>query len=132
MHKSLKTALVALALAGGATLASAPARAQEFGVGIGPDGGIGFSYDSGGYCDEWGCPDDFWDLPVYYGPVYWGGYWYDGPLYYRDWYGRRQFWIRGAWHFDEWRGAHPSWWRSGRIGPALGMTYYQSHGFGGR
>ena len=30
---------------------------------------ISFSSDPGGYCDDWGCPDDFWDLPVFYGPV---------------------------------------------------------------
>src|SRR5579872_284567 len=96
-------ALTALVLAGTAVIAT-PASAQSFGLGFGPGGGITFSYDSGGYCDSFGCPDDFWDMPVFYGPVFWNGAWYDGPVYYRDWYGRRQYWIHGAWRFDEWRG----------------------------
>ena len=106
--------------------------------GYGPDasyarqGGIGFSYESGGYCDQWGCPDDYWDMPVYYGPVFFGDEWFNGPVYFRDWYGRRQFWIHGGWHFDEWRGPRPSWWHAGRVGPALGLNFYQSHGFHGR
>jgi hypothetical protein len=102
------------------------------GYGYYPPGGVTFSYDSGGYCDQWGCPDAFWDLPVYYGPVFFGGAWYDGPLYYRDWYGQRQYWLHGGWHFDEWRGPRPSWWHAGRIGPALGMNFYMDHGFHGR
>ena len=33
-----------------------------------------------GYCDPYyGCPDDFYDLPLYYGQVYWGDSWYPGP-----------------------------------------------------
>lgn len=113
-------------------MAAMPASAQSFGLGFGPNGGISFSYDSGGYCDAFGCPDDFWDMPVYYGPVFWQGDWYDGPLYYRDYFGRRQFWIHGGWRYDEWRGPHPGWWREGRYGPALGMDFYRSHGFHGR
>ena len=131
MRISFKTALAALVVAGGAAIA-APASAQSFGLGIGPNGGLTFSYDSGGYCDDYGCPNDFWNMPVYYGPVFWGGYWYDGPLYYRVWRGQRQYWIRGAWRFEDWRGPRPGWWRPGRIGPALGMDYYRSHGFHGR
>ena len=131
MRSSIKTALAALVVAGGAAVA-APASAQSFGLSVGPNGGIGFSYDSGGYCDAWGCPDDFWNMPVYYGPVFWGGYWYDGPLYYRVVYGQRQYWIHNGWRYDEWRGPRPGWWRPGRIGPALGMEYYRDHGFHGR
>jgi hypothetical protein len=97
-----------------------------------PPGGIGFSYDSGGYCDAWGCPDDYWDMPIFYGPVFFGGTWYDGPVYYRDGYGGRQFWIHGGWHGDEWRGPRPNWWHAGRVGPALGVNFYRSHGFQGR
>ncbi len=126
-----KGVLAALALGTAATAAAAPAKAQDFGVTVGPHGGIGFSYDSGGYCDDQGCPDDFWDMPVYYGPVFWDGQWFDGPVYYRDWYGRRQFWIDGGWRFDQWRGPHPGWWREGRYGPALGPDFYRSHGFHG-
>src|ERR1051326_3090948 len=117
MRYGWKAAMAAIALAGGAALAT-PASAQSFGLGIGPNGGVTFSYDSGGYCDDWGCPGDFWNLPVYYGPVFWNGYWYDGPLYYRDWFGRRQFWIHGGWRYDEWRGPGPDRWRAGRLGPA--------------
>jgi hypothetical protein len=130
MKTAWKAALGVLAFAG-ATVAT-PAAAQSFGLGFGPQGGISFSYDSGGYCDQWGCPDDFWDMPLYYGPVFWGGEWYDGPVYYRDWYGRRQFWLHGAWRFDEWRGPHPNWWREGRFGPALGENFYRNNGFHGR
>lgn len=106
----------------------------DYGYGYGylPQGGIGFSYDSGGYCDAFGCPNDYWDLPIYYGPVYFGGSWYDGPVYYRDRHGRRQYWIHGGWHDDEWRGPRPRWWHEGRYGPALGRQFYRSHGFGGR
>jgi hypothetical protein len=131
MKISWKTAVAALALTAGAT-AALPASAQSFGLGFGPRGGINFSYDSGGYCDQFGCPDNFWDMPVYYGPVFWRGDWYDGPVYYREAFGHRQFWIHGDWRNDEWRGPHPGWWREGRYGPPLGVDYYRSHGFHGR
>ena len=96
-----------------------------------PPGGVPYDYDSGGYCDEWGCPDDYYDLPVYYGSVYYGGSWFNGPLYYRDWGGGRQFWVHGGWHSDGWRGPRPSWYREGRYGPALGRSFYGSNRFGG-
>jgi hypothetical protein len=131
MKTCWKGALAALAFAGAAAAATAPVHAQSFGLTFGPRGGIGFSFNSGGYCDDIGCPGDFWDMPVYYGPVFWEGQWYDGPLYYRDGYGRRQFWIHGDWRFDEWRGPHPGWWREGRYGPPLGADYYRQHGFHG-
>jgi hypothetical protein len=131
MKNYWKMAAAALALTAGAT-AAIPASAQSFGLGFGPRGGISFSYDSGGYCDQFGCPDDFWDMPVFYGPVFWHGDWYNGPVYYREAFGHRQFWIDGDWRYDEWRGPHPSWWREGRYGPALGVDYYRSHGFHGR
>ena len=129
MRTTLKVTLAAMALAGAA---ATPAAAQQFGLGIGPHGGISFSYDSGGYCDRWGCPDSFWDMPVYYGSVFVDGQWYDGPAYFRDWHGIREYWIHGGWHRDEWRGPHPSWWREGRYGPSLGMDYYRQHNFHGR
>jgi hypothetical protein len=132
MRMTIKVALTALALAGGAAAIATPAAAQGFGLGFGPGGGITFSYDSGGYCDQWGCPDDFWDMPVYYGAVFAGGQWYDGPVYYRDGRLGREYWIHGAWRRDEWRGPHPGWWRPGRYGPALGMDYYRQHNFHGR
>lgn len=131
MKITWKMAVAALALTAGAT-AAMPASAQSFGLGFGPRGGISFSYDSGGYCDQFGCPDDFWQMPIYYGPVFWHGDWYDGPVYYREAFGHRQFWIHGDWRNDEWRGPHPGWWREGRYGPPLGVDYYRSHGFHGR
>ena len=131
MKITWKMAVAALALTAGAT-AAMPASAQSFGLGFGPRGGISFSYHSGGYCDQFGCPDDFWQMPIYYGPVFWHGDWYDGPVYYREAFGHRQFWIHGDWRNDEWRGPHPGWWREGRFGPPLGVDYYRSHGFHGR
>lgn len=131
MRTTLKAAIAAMALAGAAAAAT-PAAAQQFGLGIGPNGGISFSYDSGGYCDQWGCPDNFWDMPVYYGAVFFAGQWYDGPVYYRDWRGEREYWIHGQWRRDEWRGPRPGWWRAGRFGPPLGMDYYRTHNFHGR
>ena len=90
-------------------------------------------YTGGGYCDQYGCPDDYYNLPVYYGPVFYDDTWYNGPIYYRDGFGGRQYWIHGGWHNDQWRGARPSWWNAGRYHTrgALGRNYYQSHSFRG-
>ncbi len=129
MKPLVKFGVAAAALMGAATLASAPASADGFSFSIGVPG-IGFSYDSGGYCDQWGCPDEYWDLPVYYGPVYWGGEWYQGPVYYRRHNGRYYYWIHGGWRRDEWRGPHPHWWRGHyAYGPSLGYEFYRGHGF---
>ncbi len=130
MKAILKTAALAAALAGSAMFASAPARADGVSVAIGVPG-IGFSYDSGGYCDRWGCPEDYWGYPVYYGPVYYSGAWYRGPVYYRRIDGAYWYWIHGGWHRDEWRGPRPAWYRHAhyRYGPALGYDYYRGHGF---
>ena len=44
----------------------------------------------------------------YSGPVYYGGRWYRGPVYYRWYSGRPMFWIHGGWRdWDGWR--HRSW-----------------------
>jgi hypothetical protein len=81
--------------------------------------------NDGGYCDPYyGCPDDYYDLPVYDGEVYWDGGWYNGPFFYRDYGGHRQFWVHGGWHYGNSRGGH--------FGPALGRAYFQDHGFGNR
>ena len=78
-----------------------------------------------GYCDPYyGCPDDFYDLPLYYGSVFYDGAWLNGPFYYRDYGGRRQFWTHGGWHDGNYRG--------GRFGPALGRSFYQNHAYAGR
>lgn len=108
---------------------TAPAHADSFSIGVGPKGGINFSYSSGGYCDGRGCPQDFWDLPVYYCPVYNNGRWYRGPVYYRHGPNGLRFWIRGKWRGDHWRGPRPPWACMDRMGPALGYEYYERHGF---
>lgn len=86
-----------------------------------------YGTDAYGYCDEYGCPDDYWDMPIYYGPVFYNDAWFYGPLYYRDWGGRRQFWIHGGWRYDGWAGPRPSWYREGRYGPALGLNWYRTN-----
>jgi len=69
-------------------------------------------------------------MPVYYGPMYYGGRWYQGPIYYRDYGGSRWYWVHGGWRRDEWRGPRPAWWRGNyRVGPALGYAYYGANGF---
>jgi hypothetical protein len=84
------------------------------------------------YCDEYGCPDVFYDMPIWYGPVFYGSVWFAGPVYYRIRHGQRQYWIHGGWHYDTWRGPHPSWWNAGHYhtGPAVGRAYYRNHGAG--
>ncbi len=129
MKTAFKTLIGAAAIAGAATFAAAPANADGFGLSIGPGGGISFSVSSGGYCDQWGCPDDYWGYPVFYGPVYYGGSWYRGPLYYRYSGGSYWYWLHGGWRRDEWRGPRPGWARNYRYGPALSLDYYRSHGF---
>lgn len=84
------------------------------------------------YCDQYGCPDDFYDMPIWYGPVFYNNVWLAGPAYYRDWHGRRQYWILGGWRYDSWRGPHPSWWNASHYhtGPAVGRNYHRHHGDG--
>ena len=138
MRNILKAAVIAFGAAG--ALAALPAGAQPFDDSYGayapyddqaqcdpyygcPQQAYGDTY--GGYCDPYyGCPDDYYDLPVYYGDVYWDGGWYDGPFFYRDYGGHRQFWLHGGWHYGESRGGH--------FGPALGRDYFRNHGFAGR
>ncbi len=135
MKSVLKTAAVVAAIAGAALSASGPARAGvsigiNIGVPIPVPGAVAYDYDSGGYCDQYGCPDEYWDMPVYYGPVFYDGSWYQGPTYYRDYGGARWFWVHGGWRRDEWRGPRPKWWRGDyRFGPALGYNFYLGHGF---
>lgn len=134
MKNFAKAAIVAFGVTG--ALAAVPASAQSYDPnyddsyyedeGAYPDdayaqgyGAYGDQYDDqygAGYCDEYGCPDDYYDLPVYYGDVYYDGSWLTGPLYYRDWYGSRQFWVHGGWRSANHRG--------GRFGPALGRNWY--------
>jgi len=113
MMQFRKAALTAVLLAGTAFFAAVPARAD---VGI----GFSFGYDGGYFndpCDyydyydqppPWGLPPDYCSYPVYFEPVYIGGTWYRGPIYYRWYGGQRLFWLNGGWRRDEWRGARPS------------------------
>lgn len=112
--KFLAKALLGAAMLAGASVAfAAPASATvDVGVSFGLDGpGYGFDpcdyYD---YYDEpppWGLPDDYCDYPVYFEPVFFDGYWYRGPIYYRWTHGRRVFWLNGSWREDGWRGPRP-------------------------
>jgi len=129
--KDLRKWIMSAALLAGSAFAMAtPASAGVgFSISIGVPG-VGFDYNSGGYCDRWGCPDGFYNYPVWYGPVFVGGNWYQGPVYWRDWGGSRWYWVHGGWHRDEWRGPRPGWWSSSyHYGPALGFNYYHDHGF---
>ncbi|MGB8601247.1 MAG: hypothetical protein WCD42_03530 [Rhizomicrobium sp.] len=126
--KSLVRMTMAVAALGAAALFATPASAGNFAIGVGP-GGVNFSLSSGGYCDAGGCPDAFWDMPVYYCPVFYHGDWYRGPVYYRRGPGGPEFWIRGKWRRDGWNGPRPGWACNDRFGPALGFEYYDKHGF---
>jgi hypothetical protein len=137
MKRLLKWTAAAVAIASGALCVSAPAQAADIfdrwgnlRISIGVPGAVGYDYNSGGYCDNYGCPDGYWDQPVWYGPVYYGGAWYQGPVYYRDIGGEHWYWIHGGWRRDEWRGPRPGWWRADyHFGPSLGFSWYQGHGF---
>jgi len=112
MKRIAKAALGAFMLTGATLAMTVPASAYvgvEFGF-----GGPGFVFgDPCGYFDyydeppPWGLPPDYCDYPVYFEPVYSGGTWYRGPIYYRWTRGRRMFWLNGGWREDGWRGPPP-------------------------
>jgi hypothetical protein len=129
MRSMWKVTAAAVALTAGASFVNAPASADSFGMSFGSRGVIGFSYQSGGYCDRWGCPGEFWNYPVYYCPVFYDGFWFRGPVYYRFWYGQPYYWVHGGWHEDEWDGSRPYWACSDRFGPPLDYDYYEENGF---
>ena len=133
MKSIFSMSVAAAALIGAAMFAGAPAQARtDFSISIGVPNAVQYDYDSGGYCDSYGCPDGYWDYPIWYGPVFWHGTWYRGPLYYRDDIShRRVYWIAGGWHHDQWRGDRPDWWYRNHYyaGPALGYSFYMGHGF---
>jgi len=97
---------VAVAVMVAASAIGSPARADSFNIGFG-HGGVSFSYNTGGYCDSYGCPDGYWDMPIYDCPVFFGGEWYRGPVYYRRMHGRTYYWLHGDWRPDQWRGQRP-------------------------
>jgi len=127
MKRWLQTALLA-AVVGGSSLAASPASAASFSIGINFPG-VGFSYNSGGYCDSLGCPDYFWNYPIYYCPVYYAGRWYRGPVYYRPYRGGYLYWIHGGWRRDYWRARRPYGACVDRFGPPLDLDFYIWNGF---
>lgn len=133
MKSLLKSTIAAAAMLGSAAIFTGPAQARtDFSISIGVPNAVGFDYNSGGYCDSYGCPDRYWDYQVWYGPVFWHGRWYRGPVYFRQsWDGNRVYWIRGGWRHDQWRGQRPAWWYQNHYyaGPALGYEFYSGHGF---
>jgi hypothetical protein len=80
-----------------------------------------------GYCDEYGCPNNYWDQPIYYGSVFYDNAWADGPFYYRNLDGRREYWIHGGWRGDAWRGERPARYRNGTYGPARDLNWYRTN-----
>ena len=78
-----------------------------------PSYGYGYqdSYSDPYACDyynpPWGYPPDYCSYQTWNQPVYYGGLWYSGPVYYRNYGGANLFWLNGGWRRDEWRGARP-------------------------
>lgn len=113
MKSFARAALGVLLLAGATFGATAPAAAAEVGISFGfggPGYALGDPCDYYDYYDgppPWGLPPDYCDYPVYFEPVYFDGYWYRGPIYYRWNHGRRLFWLHGGWREDGWRGGRP-------------------------
>ena len=119
-HRAKLFGLAALLL----TTVSATA---QYGRDIAPRDMVNPSPRSGGYCDNRGCPNNFWRYRIYYGPIYYNHRWFRGPVYVKDDYGRNWFWVDGGWHRDQWPGSRPSWARNARIGPALPRDFYLAH-----
>jgi len=128
VNPTLKAVMTAAVLGGSALFAPLPAAADQFGISI-STGAVGFSYNSGGYCDDYGCPTNYWDDPIYYCPVYYRHRWYRGPVYYTRRGDGTYFWIHHGWRRDEWGGPRPPWACNDRYGPALDLYFYQSNGF---
>ena len=110
MKRSAKVVLSAVLLAGATALTALPASAQSvgFSFGYGPVFSDPCAYYD--YYDEappWGLPPNYCDYPVYFEPVFFDGYWYRGPIYYRWEGGERLFWLNGGWRRDQWRGPRP-------------------------
>ncbi len=103
---TLRALLIAVAIF--ATTSPAPAYVDvgiSFGF-AGPD----YTFDPCDYYDyydappPWGLPADYCDYPVYFEPVFYDGFWYRGPIYYRWYRSQRVFFLNGSWHADGWRG----------------------------
>jgi hypothetical protein len=117
MKTFAKIAFGAFVLVSTALTVSAPAQAKvNIGVGIdlggpGPYAPYPPAYPVGPYPDP--CyyeaangPNPYCGYPVYSGPVFFGGAWYNGPIRYRDVRGERQYWISGGWHAATTRRGH--------------------------
>jgi len=145
MRAIAKLAFGALMLGGAAIAGAAPAAAHtSVGISFGFGGPVygpayGPAYGYGGPCayydyydvpPPWGLPPGYCGYRVYYDPVFWGGSWYRGPIYYRWYGGHRQYWLNGGWRHDEWRGRRPAHieWRTGGYGDWRGGSYPRSGG----
>lgn len=102
MKNIAKLALGAALLAGTAltaTIATTAPAAARVSIGIGIGAPIYPGYYPPGPCYDY---DYYYNgdcgYPVYYDPVYIGGYWYSGPHYYRYYNGRPWVWNRGHWY----------------------------------
>jgi len=110
--KSLSKAIVGALMLAGASLSATSSASAYFDAGI-SFGDPDYNFDPCDYYDyydeapPWGLPQDYCDYPVYFEPVYFGGSWYRGPIYYRWTHGRRLFWLNGGWREDGWRGPRP-------------------------
>lgn len=85
-------ALSALLLTGLGAATATPAQAASFGFYIG---------------DGYHGPRDYHRYRTWHEPVYYGGSWYRGPIYYRTYGSRRMYWLDGGWRYDGWRGPRP-------------------------
>lgn len=93
MNMIVKSSLVAMLLAGAATIAPTAGMAGvDVTVGIGAP----VYAPAPGYVA--------YDGPMYYDPIYFGGAWYHGPYRWRVVHGERVFWVDGGWHRNEWVG----------------------------
>ena len=128
--KFANTSALALLL-GTAAFFVAPASAgTSVSVSVGP---VGIAV-AGSDCDDyyeppWGYPPDYCNYEVYDQPVYVGGVWYRGPIYWRYDNGVRVFWVNGAWRRHEWVGPMPRHWRWGHRGFMTwhGKTHFGRH-----
>lgn len=69
------------------------------------------------YAPPWGYPPDHCRYEIWDQPVYAGGVWYNGPIYWRLDNGVRVFWINGGWRPHGWNAPPPRfiWGRKGFV-----------------
>jgi hypothetical protein len=126
MKNIKKIALGALMLAGTAVGFSQPASAGvSVGIGIGIPGPAyyGPAYACEPYYDSY---DPYGCGAYYSGPVFIDGVWFNGPLRWRAWGGRREFWWHGGWHVGS------GWRNEGFHGRGFAPRAGFHGGFGGR